>query len=89
MNQSAIIVGSLLAGFVLFLAARNRLGTYVGVLWGPTPDVPQPAATETTAGPGVQQPTTSQAGQSTGIPGLNAGDMSDIDTAIMAAAAAG
>lgn len=37
MNQSAIIGGSLLAGFVLFLAARNRLSAYAGVLWGGKP----------------------------------------------------
>lgn len=42
MNQSAIIAASLLAGFVLFLAARNRLSTYVAVLWGPGAAVPDP-----------------------------------------------
>jgi len=35
-NQSAFMTASLLAGFVLFLAARNRLGAYTAVLWGPT-----------------------------------------------------
>jgi hypothetical protein len=48
-SQSAIILGALLAGFVLYLAAKNRLGTYVAVLWGPTPDVPQPAAAAVTS----------------------------------------
>jgi hypothetical protein len=33
-TQSAFIFGALLAAFVLFLAARDRLSTYAGVLWG-------------------------------------------------------
>jgi len=50
LNQSAVIVAALLAGFVLYLAAKNRLGVYVGVLWGPAPAVPTPgAATATNA----------------------------------------
>lgn len=36
MNQSSIIVATLLAGFVLYVAAKGRLGTYLGVLWGNT-----------------------------------------------------
>lgn len=36
MNQSAIIATALLAGFVLFLAARDRLRIYANVLWGGT-----------------------------------------------------
>lgn len=36
MNQSAFIVGALLAGFVLYLAANKRLAVYTGVLWGST-----------------------------------------------------
>lgn len=34
MNQSSFIAGTLLAGFVLFLAANNRLSLYTAVLWG-------------------------------------------------------
>lgn len=34
-SQSALIVGALLAGFVLYLAANKRLGTYAGALFGP------------------------------------------------------
>jgi len=37
MNQSAIIGGSLLAGFALFLAARNRLSAYGRVMVGSKP----------------------------------------------------
>lgn len=44
MNQSSIIVATLLAGFVLYLAAQNRLGVYLSVLWGPTATTP-PSAT--------------------------------------------
>jgi hypothetical protein len=35
-SQSTFIAGALIAGFVLFLAARNRLSTYAAVLWGST-----------------------------------------------------
>jgi hypothetical protein len=59
MSQSAIILGALLAGFVLYLAAKNRLSTYVGVLWGPTPDVPQPSQASQTS----MSATTNSAGQ--------------------------
>lgn len=34
MNQSALVTGALLAGFVLFLAARDRLTVYGDVLFG-------------------------------------------------------
>lgn len=36
MNQSSIIAASLLAGFVLYLAANDRLKVYAAVLWGDT-----------------------------------------------------
>jgi hypothetical protein len=35
-NQSSLIAGALLAAFVLYLAAANRLTVYTGVLWGNT-----------------------------------------------------
>jgi hypothetical protein len=35
-TQSGFIAGALLAGFVLYLAAKGRLSTYAAVLWGPT-----------------------------------------------------
>lgn len=34
MNQSSFIAATLLAGFVLYLAAKNRLTAYTSVLWG-------------------------------------------------------
>lgn len=34
MSQSAFIVGILVAGFLVYLAAKGRLQTYTGVLWG-------------------------------------------------------
>jgi len=37
LNQSAIIGGTLLAGFALFLSARDRLGAYGRILWGAKP----------------------------------------------------
>lgn len=36
MNQSSFIAAVLLAGFVLFLAAKGRLAAYTAVLWGNT-----------------------------------------------------
>ncbi len=50
MNQSAVIVGALLAGFVLWIASRGRLGVYASVLWGPTPDAGSSAKPATAAG---------------------------------------
>lgn len=37
MSQSALLVGLLAAGFLMYLAAKGRLTTYTGVLWGPAP----------------------------------------------------
>lgn len=37
MNQSALTAGALLAGFALFLTARDRLSVYGAVLWGAKP----------------------------------------------------
>lgn len=37
MSQSTLIVGLLAAGFLIYLAANNRLGVYTNVLWGPAP----------------------------------------------------
>ncbi len=37
MNQSAILTGALIGGFVLFLAARDRLPVYARILWGDKP----------------------------------------------------
>lgn len=40
MSQSALLVASLIALFVVFLAARGRLATYAGVFYGPKPAAP-------------------------------------------------
>lgn len=34
-NQSTLIVGALLAGFVIWLAVNNRFGAYYNILVGP------------------------------------------------------
>lgn len=52
MNQSAFIAGALLAGFVLYVAAKGRLNVYTAVLWGPTA-APAPGASGGSAIPGV------------------------------------
>ena len=40
MSQSGFLLATLLAAFVLYLAAKNRLGTYAGVFFGPTAPLP-------------------------------------------------
>lgn len=53
MNQSSIIAATLLAGFVLYLAAQDRLKVYAAVLWGNT-KAPLPSQQSgATALPGV------------------------------------
>lgn len=52
MSQSAFTVAILLAGFVLFLAAKNRLNTYSAVLWGDT-KAPSPAGGSSSGGADV------------------------------------
>ena len=45
MSQSALIGGALLAGFALFVTARNRLPVYGAILWGtPTGHAPEPVS---------------------------------------------
>ena len=43
MSQSGVIAAAILAAFVLFIAARGRLGVYTAVLWGGT-SAPLPSA---------------------------------------------
>ena len=50
MSQSGFIAALLLAAFVLFLAARNRLGFYTAVLWGDTGKAINHPATKDTGG---------------------------------------
>jgi hypothetical protein len=53
MNQSAILAASLLAGFGLFVASRDRLPVYARILWGEKPGThsePQQDKSEDTLG---------------------------------------
>lgn len=50
MSQSALLVVSLVALFVIFLAARGRLATYAGVFYGAKPSGSAPAPTKTSGG---------------------------------------
>jgi len=34
MDHSTIVIGAIFAGFILYLAAANRLGVYVAILTG-------------------------------------------------------
>lgn len=34
MNQSTMLIGTLLAAFVLYLAANGRIGVYLGIMTG-------------------------------------------------------
>lgn len=36
MSQSSFLVAMLIAGFLFYLAAKGRLGSYTAVLWGDT-----------------------------------------------------
>ena len=65
MNQSAFIAGGLLAGFVLYLAAKGRLGAYESVLWGATAPA-SPASGAPQGGPGPGAALTAAAGAVTG-----------------------
>lgn len=49
MSQSSIIGATLLAGFILFLAANDRLQVYASVLWGDT-KAPLPSSQPSTSG---------------------------------------
>ena len=62
MNQSSYIAAFLLAGFVLFLAANNRLSAYAAVLWG-SPAPP----TSTGGGTGSTQATGSSNSSTPGL----------------------
>jgi len=42
MSQSSYITAMLLAGFIIFVAAKNRLSTYTAILWGAT-TAPKPS----------------------------------------------
>lgn len=53
MSQSSLILGALLAGFVLFIAARNRLPLYAAVLWGPAPSAGAGASASASSGSGI------------------------------------
>lgn len=69
MNQSGIMTGAVLGGFLLFLAARNRLATYAHILWGAAPQA------STTANSSVAGTSTGLAASSTpgGLPGASSG----------------
>lgn len=83
MSQSSLMVGLLLAAFVLFIAARQRLGTYGSVVFGPKPNAAAPAKADhnndgkngTTAG-NAAKTTANVVGAAFGVPFL--GDIGDI-----------
>jgi hypothetical protein len=72
MNNSSLLTGALVFAFILFLASRNRLGTYAAVVWGKpsggdssssasgaTPSVSSPNAVGTSAAPSATPAKTS------------------------------
>ncbi len=61
MSQSSYIAAILLAGFVLFLAAKGRLTAYTAVLWGAT------SASDTS---NAAPDTISQTGAALGLPSI-------------------
>jgi len=52
LTQSGYIAATLIACFVLFLAARGRLSTYTSVLWGNTSQNVSQAPTKSSNGDG-------------------------------------
>lgn len=56
MNQSALIGGALIAGFVLFLARQNRLSAYAGVFFGDKPATHSTTASPATTAGGITLP---------------------------------
>ena len=69
MNQSGTIAAALLAGFVLYLAARDRLKVYAAVLWGNT-EAQLPSHSSTVPGFGVSPAGGAGAAPSGGLLGL-------------------
>ena len=53
MSQSTYIVGALILGFVLYLAAKGRFTTYAQVLWGQT-SAPLPTASSSSGSSSTQ-----------------------------------
>lgn len=49
MGTSSFLVAALLGGFVLYLAQKNRLAVYTGVLWGAAPAPAAPASTSSSS----------------------------------------
>ena len=79
MNQSSFIAAVLLAGFVLYLAAKNRLGAYTAVFFGPT-QAPLPTWSAASAG------STAQTALGLPIPGFSSMQFSPADIASAATA---
>lgn len=77
LSQSTVVVGALLAFFVLYLAVHNRLGTYWQILTGGGTAASTPAAAGTTPGaPGTTPASPTQPAQApvpsqTGSPTLD------------------
>ena len=71
MSQSGFIAALLLAAFVLYLAAQNRLVTYANVLWGNTgKPIPKPAPQQSNSGGGIIDKLTSSAGSAAEVAAL-------------------
>jgi len=77
MSQSGFIAALLLAAFILYLAAQNRLTTYAAVLWGPTAaPPPQPASTGGKSPGGIALPGAGLTGIGEGAGGGSSGLLS-------------
>lgn len=63
MDQGPFIAGALLAAFVLWLAANNRLNTYTAVLWGPTAAATPTGGNSSSSSSGGSSSTESQVSQ--------------------------
>lgn len=88
MSQSGTIAGAILAAFILFLAAKNRLGTYTAVLWGPTA-APPPSGNLPSSGSSSGLPTIPGASGGSGSSGGSIGGIDPSTAADIIAAIGG
>jgi len=76
MQQSSVIIGALIIGFVLYLAANGRLKTYTNVLWGSSAAAPKPgSSSDSGSSAGGSSADGLSLGGSSGSSGMSMDDM--------------
>jgi len=67
LSQSGYIAAALLAGFIFYLAAQNRLSVYAAVLWGNT-SASLPSTGSTNSNSGKSGPSAAASNATSGLP---------------------